>query len=249
MTSFAFLDGRRLLISAFTDFQPELRVLDIQSPQTDMSGYFFFRLPELSHDFEGISDIDMTIQTEPPTSWAADSHPDEPFTTCHSDRLFVVSLRGWETLQRPEPTFMLCVRLSTLLNLIENPPDDTVDCAIAWDQWGPSGTRMLRVSQLPDPWVCFVYGQRCVIQTTPTRCKILDFNPLSTSPNRILHEKSVDKRRRMFLHPVTTSAPFALLSVEVSPSAAVMLAEDGIVTVSASLSLWFAPTDRALTPS
>ncbi|KAJ7667978.1 hypothetical protein DFH06DRAFT_235204 [Mycena polygramma] len=174
-----------------------------------------------------MSDVHMMIQTEPPPSWPVGSHPEEPFTTCHSDRLFAVSLQGWDG-----PTFMLCTLLSTLRSLMEKPPGRTIYQTIAWDQWGPTCTRMLRLPQLADPWVCFVYGQRCAIQATPTRCQILDFNPLSTSQNRISHEKEVDKRRRMFLDPVTTSAPFTLLSVNISRSAAVMLAEDGIVTVS-----------------
>lgn len=231
MTSFAFLDNRMLLISGFLGSQPELRVLQIEGDKTD---WFSFQLPAFSRRVQDTSEIDLMIQTEPSTSWAADHNLDEPFTTSHSDRLFVVSLRRWETFQATEATFMLCFLLSTILDLMERPPDGTKDRTIVWDKWGPDGTRMLRVSQLPDPWVCYVYGQRCVIQTCPTRCQILDFNPLCTSPDRITDEKTVDKRRRLFLHPVTTSAPFGLLSVAISPSAAVMLAEDGIVAVSVS---------------
>ncbi|KAJ6599108.1 hypothetical protein DFH09DRAFT_1130142 [Mycena vulgaris] len=232
MTSFAFLDNCRLLIAAISaDLQPELRVVDIDGDITVMTGYFSFRLPALSRPLQDITDIDMMIQTEPATSWSADDNLDEPFTVSHTDRLFVVSLRRFETFQATEPTFMLYFLLSTLLDLMGNPPDGKGDRRIRWDNWGRRGTRMLRVSQLPDPWVCFVYGQRCIIQTNRTRCKILDFNPLSTL-DRMIDEKAVDKRRRLFLHPVTTSAPFTLTSVDVPPSAAVMLAEDAIVSVS-----------------
>ncbi|KAF8211276.1 hypothetical protein K438DRAFT_1807028 [Mycena galopus ATCC 62051] len=232
MTSFAFLDDRMLLISAWDTSGPVLRVLEIERPaEPDLFRSFSLGLPALSNDVETF-EIDMLIQTEPPTSWTTESLLDEPFTTSHSDRLFVVSFRTWDTFRDSEPSFMLCVRLSTILSLMENPPAGTVNHLVLWDQWGPSSTRMLRLPVLPDPWVCFVYGQRCVIQTTPARCQILDFNPLSTGGKRILHEKTVDSRSRFFDEPVTTWAPFNLLSVEISPSAAVMLAEDGIVTVS-----------------
>ncbi|KAF8195944.1 hypothetical protein K438DRAFT_1826775 [Mycena galopus ATCC 62051] len=225
MTSFAFLNHRTILVSVLVGYQPELRVLDIEGSQIDMSEHFSFRLPALSRGTAQVTRVKMSIQTEPPPSWTAEPHPAEPFTTCHSDRLFVVSL-GWS---ESGPKFLLCVRLSPLLNLMENPPEDSR--TVAWDAWGPSNTRALQVAYLPDPWVCFVYGQRCVIQTAQTRCQILDFNPLTTR-QQTLGEKRVDTRRRMFEQPVTTSAPFALHSVDIPPSAAVMLAEDGIVTVS-----------------
>ncbi|KAJ6484978.1 hypothetical protein C8R47DRAFT_958351, partial [Mycena vitilis] len=177
MTSFAFLDDHMLLISGFNssaypNFEPELRVLNIEGPLNDNSGYFHFQLPTLSDDFEFESNVHMMIQTEPPPSWPLGSHPEEPFTICHSDRLFTVSLQGWDG-----PTFMLCTLLSTLRSLMENPPAGTIYQTIAWDTWGPTCTRMLRLPHLPDPWVCFVYGQRCAIQASPTRCQILDFNP------------------------------------------------------------------------
>ncbi|KAJ7507754.1 hypothetical protein B0H11DRAFT_1968526 [Mycena galericulata] len=234
MTSFAFLDDCTLLVSAYstlTDMPPELQVLKIDGHISQMTEYFSFVLPVFSPRLHLIRELDMTIQTEPRTSWPTESILDEPFTTCHTDRLFVVSLRGWETLQGTEATFMLCFLYSTLADLMDNPPKGIDDRTIVWDKWGPFGTRMLRVPQLPDPWVCFVHGQRCVLHTHRARCKILDFKPLSTQ-DRITHEKTVDKKQNMFLHPVTTSAPFALMSVDISPSAAVMLAEDGIVTVS-----------------
>ncbi|KAJ7498966.1 hypothetical protein FB451DRAFT_18603 [Mycena latifolia] len=233
MTSFAFLDNRRLVIAALsTDLQPELRVLDIEGHISDMIGYFSFRLPALSRPLQDVTEIDMMIQTEPASSWPADHNLDEPFAVSHSDRLFVMSVRRWETFQATEPTFMLCFLLSTLLNTMDSFPDGGENRTLAWDNWGPRRTRMLRVSQLPDPWVCFVYGQRCIIQTDRARCQILDFNSLSTSPDRMIEEKTVDKRRRLFFRPVTTSAPFTLTSVDIPPSAAVMLAEDAVVSVS-----------------
>ncbi|KAJ7276250.1 hypothetical protein B0H12DRAFT_1227422 [Mycena haematopus] len=231
MTSFAFLDDRMLLISVWDEI-PELRVLEIEGPvESDVFRYFSFALPALS-DSADSRDIDMLIQTEPPPSWATDSLLDEPFTTCHSDRLFAVSLRTWDLIRGIEPSFMLCVRYSTLLNLMENPPAGMLNDTLLWDHWGPCNTRMLRLPALPDPWVCYVHAQRLVIQITPTRCQILDFNPLAVGGKRILHEKTVDSRSQIFDQPPTTWAPFTLLSIETSPSEAVMLSEDGIITVS-----------------
>ncbi|KAJ7095342.1 hypothetical protein B0H15DRAFT_904062 [Mycena belliarum] len=234
ITSFAFLDSQRLLIAGLTtDLQPELRVLDIKGHISDMTGYVSFRLPALSRPLQDVTEIDMRIQTEPAPSWPAGCNMDEPFAVSHTDRLFVVSLRRWEAFQATEPTFMLCFLLSTLRDMMERSHDGGENRTVfTWGHWGPHGTRMLRVAQLPDPWVCFVYGQRCLLQTDRTRCKILDFNPLSPSPDRMIDERTVDKRRRLFLHPVTTSAPFTLTSVDIAPSAAVMLAEDAIVAVS-----------------
>ncbi|KAJ7700042.1 hypothetical protein B0H17DRAFT_1048340 [Mycena rosella] len=230
MTSFAFLDNRRLLVTALsTTLQPELRVLDIDGDISGMRDYFSFRLPALSRPLEDIAEIDMMIQTEPAPSWPSGCNVDEPFTVSHTDRLYVVSLVREGTSRA---TFMLCFLHSTLVNLMDNSPDGGGSRVIRWDIWGPHGTRMLRVTQLPDPWVCFVYGQRCILQTGSARCQILDFNPLSASQGKMTDERTVDKRRRLFLRPVSTSAPFALNSVDVGPSAAVMLAEDAVVSVS-----------------
>ncbi|KAF7355188.1 F-box domain-containing protein [Mycena sanguinolenta] len=229
MTSFAFLDEHLLLISAWNEFEPVLRILEIEGPvESSALSYFTFGLPHLSANVMDSHDIDMQIQTEPSPSWASDSFLDVPFTTRHLDRLFVVSFGTWEPNRETHPSFLLCVRLSTLLNLRGNSPVDK----LPWDQWGPCNTRMLRLPGLPDPWVCFVHGLRMVILIAPSRCQILDFNPLSIGGKRILHEKAVDSRSRVFEQPPTTSAPFTVFSVETSPCKAVMLAEDGIITVS-----------------
>ncbi|KAJ7179951.1 hypothetical protein C8R43DRAFT_384220 [Mycena crocata] len=232
MTSFAFLDNRRLLVTCVDDnAQPQLRVVEIEGHVRDMSGYFSFLLPDITDRFGDSSDIDVMIQTEPAPSWTADNHPEEPFTISHHDRLFVVSLHEWGVFGAAGPTFMLCFLLSTLVDMMENRPPGTKDRTAVWNKWGPANTRMLKVPRLPDPWVCYVYGQRCIIQTK-SRCQILDFNPLSTSDKRITHQKTVDERQKLFLEPVTTWAPFTLHSVDISPCSAVMLQEDAIITVS-----------------
>ncbi|KAJ7228701.1 hypothetical protein GGX14DRAFT_414427 [Mycena pura] len=236
-TSFAFMDNRRVLISACSKrvfvpenhLEPELRVIEIDVPRSVLDGYFSLQLPAIAR--QNMADLTMLIQTEPSPSWPADSNFEEPFATCHADRLFVVSLQGWDAFQvnKPTPTFMLCFRLSTVLNLMASPPGNRT---VAWERWGPPNTRMLKVPTIPDPWVCFVYGQRCTIQMNHMQWRILDFNPLSTFERRIVHEVTVDKRRRLFTHPVSTWAPIALQSLKIPPCAAVMLAEDGIVVVS-----------------
>ncbi|KAJ7047414.1 hypothetical protein C8F04DRAFT_1058758 [Mycena alexandri] len=225
ITSFAFLDHQRLLVSGFADLHPELRVLEINDSPTDTTS-FTFVLPELSLD---PSDMEINIQTEPPPSWPANARLAEPFTTSHTDRLFVVSLGGWDS---HELAFMLCIQLSTILNLMDKPMNSAGHHTISWEQWGPS-TRMLRVPKLPEGWVCYVYGQRCVIQTDKTQWKILDFNQFDLDPqSRIKHEKTVDRRCRMFAQPVSTSAPFTLRSISIPHSIhAAMLAEDAIVAV------------------
>ncbi|KAJ6614284.1 hypothetical protein B0H10DRAFT_2045515 [Mycena sp. CBHHK59/15] len=235
ITSFAFLNNRTLLVGTFSHTSsavlPELRVVKIDGELDDMTAHFTFRLPACRKNRQYAGDLDLKIQTEPPTSWHPDDHLDEPFTTSHEDRLFVVSLKKWAMFQASEPVFMLCFLLSTLLGLMENTLD-MEEHTLMWDRWGPCGTRMLRVPSLPDPWVCFVHGRRCVLQMSKTRGNILDFSPHAASQDRILDEKTVDRHRRLFKDPVTTSAPFSLLSVEVAPSSAIMLAEDGIVAVS-----------------
>ncbi|KAJ7781280.1 hypothetical protein B0H16DRAFT_1497782 [Mycena metata] len=220
ITSFAFLDHRRLLLSGFADLRAELRILEINDCQTDTPS-FTFLLPELSLD---PYDMDMTIQTEPAPSWPVNARPAEPLATSHDDRLFVVSLGGWDSIPGHEPAFMLCVQLSTMLNLMDEPVNRAGHHTISWEQWGLS-TRMLRVPSLPDTWVCY---------TDKTQWKILDFNLFDLDPEyRIKHEKTVDKKHRMFVQPVTTSAPFTLRSISLPPSThAVMLTEDAIVAVS-----------------
>ncbi|KAJ7179208.1 hypothetical protein C8R46DRAFT_1072889 [Mycena filopes] len=228
ITSFAFLDDRRLLTSGFVDHRAELKVSEINEAATEAAS-FSFLLPDLRLD---PWEVDISIQTEPPPSWPANTQLSEPFTTSHADRLFVVSLRGWG--RAVEPAFLLCVQLSTFIKIMEKSTTSTGRHRILWERWGPSNTRMLRVPIVPDSWVCYVYGQRCVIQTDETQWKILDFNQFNLNPKcRIEHDKTVDQRRRMFVEAVTTSAPFTLHSVSIPPSIrGVMLAEDAIVTVS-----------------
>ncbi|KAJ7784345.1 hypothetical protein B0H16DRAFT_1356322 [Mycena metata] len=227
MTSFAFLDHQRLLVSGFTDLQPELRVLEINDSPANS---FILVLPELVLD---PADVKLHIRTEAPPSWPADARLPEPFSTSHDERLFVVEFGSWDSIRGAEPAYLLCVPLSAILNLIHNPVKGTSKHTLFWERWGPSSTRMLAVPKLPNSWACYVYGQRCVIQTDKTQWKTLDFNQFDLDPlARIQHETTVDKRHRMFVQSVVTSQPFTLQSISTPLSTyAVMLAEDAIVVV------------------
>ncbi|KAJ7068223.1 hypothetical protein C8F01DRAFT_1117338 [Mycena amicta] len=241
LTSFAFLDNARIIISVFAHVDPwldhlapQLRILDIDGPIHDMHGCFTFCLPLLD-----TADAEMLILTEPAPAWSTETTRESAFTASHADRLFVVSLHGLDEDDQEfgplqDPTFLLCFRLSAILDAMGQRREPDQEPNLAWSEWGPHSTRMLRIPITPDPWVCFVYGSRCIIQTGPEVCQILDFKQLyPLSDNRIVHAKKVDKRRRLFKASVTTSAPFSLHKFPIPVSAAVMLTEDSIVTISA----------------
>ncbi|KAJ7283696.1 hypothetical protein C8J57DRAFT_1462686 [Mycena rebaudengoi] len=239
ITSFAFLDTRCILVTTVSiqaaTALPEIKVIEIDGVADNMNNCFSFRLPGCICYSGDASDFDLTIQTEPPASWPLGSVPDEPFTISSKNRLFVVSLQRLADLDDDQPAFMLCVLLSTLQAFMEARIRTPEERTLVWDEWGPRGTRMLRLpADLPSPWVCFVYGQRCIIQMSATEGRILDFNRHSVRQDELItEEKTVDKRRRLFFQPVTTAAPFSLLRVNLQEeSAAMMLAEDGVVAVS-----------------
>ncbi|KAF7313763.1 F-box domain-containing protein [Mycena chlorophos] len=233
LTSFAFLDAKRLIVTFLDDesakITPQLSIVDVEGPLDPCT----LLLPAI--DRGDPSEIELLLLTESAPSWPENATRECPFATSHADRLFVVSLCGLELEDDGSVTtdcsFFLCVRLSTILDVLDaNPSKACID----WADWGPTQTRMLRIPKgFSETWVCCVYGLRCAIQPSRNTCQILDFTSFYTSTdNRIVHPTQVDKKHRFFLESVTTHAPFTLQKVAIPASMAVMLTEDGLVTVS-----------------
>ncbi|CAK5275676.1 unnamed protein product [Mycena citricolor] len=233
ITSYAFLNESMLLVSILAgqvgtcQLYSELWVVKLDGPIEVMVPCLRLGLPHLSRRFKDPALVDLLINTEPSPSWPSDTTFEAPFTTSHLDRLFVLSLARSDGYG---PAYLLCIRLSVIFDILSFRAGDQM---IRWEDWGPPQTRMVKVVQQPDPWVCFVYGQRCAL-LYGDKCQILDLASQSRLPKRITHETGVDERCRFFSQPVVTSGPFSLLSVSIPPSAAVMLAEDGLITVSVS---------------
>ncbi|KAF7301630.1 F-box domain-containing protein [Mycena indigotica] len=241
LTSFAFLDNERIIISTFLEddymktLVPQLQVLEIAGYMNDMDGSLTLCLPSV--DRADVHDVEMLIITEPAPSWPVGTIHEAPFVATHDDRLFVVSLQGFEEGEEDEddladPTFLLCIPLSVILGFLRSQYGDP---CFLWSDWGPPFTRMIRLLRSPEPWSCFVYGSRCVIQISPDECQMLDFKKVyPLSDNRITHDKKIDQNGRLFVEPVLTSGPFSLRKFPIPASNAVMMTEDSILTVSVS---------------
>nr|GAT54093.1 predicted protein [Mycena chlorophos] len=237
LTSFAFLDAQRLIVTFLDDesakITPQLCIIDVEGPLEIPLDTFTLLLPAI--DRTSPSEIELLLLTESAPSWPASATCECPFATSHADRLFVVSLCGLELEDdgsvTTDSSFFLCVRLSTILDAMNANPGKT---CIDWADWGPTQTRMLRIRKgFSETWVCCVYGLRCAIQPSRNTCQILDFTSFYTSAdNRIVHPKQVNKKHQLFLESVTTHAPFTLQKVAIPASMAVMLTEDSLVTVS-----------------
>lgn len=221
ITSFAFLDHDSLLVSGFASFQPELRVVAIDDSLTSTT----LILPEL---VLGPPDTRLQIATAPPPSWAA--------TTPHTEQLLIISFQNSDSDRGIEPAYLLCIPLTAITKIRAK----TIGGhrTFFWDRWGPHNTRMFSGFLSEDPWDRYVYGQRCIVQTTKMQWTIVDFNRFSVGPGiRMSEETTVDgsqkKFRRMFASPVTTWAPFTHYSVSTPDNTkAVLLAEDALVAVS-----------------
>lgn len=103
--------------------------------------------------------------------------PDVPFSTARDNQLFVARLRVFDLDEGEIKIFGVFFPLSTLLHPIERLPPQSEGRNFSWNEWGPSGTRMIALN-LPNVWVCFVHGSKFVYCDPGTsQLRLWDFNP------------------------------------------------------------------------
>jgi len=186
ITTFAFLNSRFLLVGSNIDIEttdPHLYVLNVAHPcneKTFLTTEYFcaFAWPQFS---PWSSLVSFSIRSDPSPTWEPNPEAQLPFSVAHQHRLFIIT--SWVlTVDGHEPSYDLFVSADTLLSHIEALSTDTSQHIIGWDEWGPTGTRLLPSPFPPSPWVCYVFGTRFATFDSPrTRLylEVRDFNQLA----------------------------------------------------------------------
>ncbi|KAG2159693.1 uncharacterized protein EDB93DRAFT_1073686 [Suillus bovinus] len=259
IVTFAFLNSRFLLVgSAFgsgdIDIQAQLYVFDMTKPSSKKFGrrtdYFcVFLWPEF--DFWA-NPVDLSIRSDPSPTWQPNSKAQLPFSTAPGNRLFIITV-SLMTNHRiiPYDTF---VPADTLLSHIEALSTEVRCREIEWDEWGPTGTRLMRSSSLHDSvWVCYVFGTKFVSLTEPTltspqTLEIRDFNQLAIKRDAKVqdgishHVHDTTVVRKVFANEIHTSLPYRVIKRTLPPHSslepiftAAMCSEDNLILVDVSM--------------
>ncbi|KAE9402526.1 hypothetical protein BT96DRAFT_991162 [Gymnopus androsaceus JB14] len=186
LQSFCFLSERHVLLSLLTslgaDNRVELLVVDFEQ-----EGPVRQACPDVTHGlklplpaFEGSVHLDfLTTKSYPPPSWAPFSDLDVPFHIAQEERLLVMSL--WMRKNTLVDHLILVVPHCTLLSRIDLSGPILNSSPLAWDAWGPTGSRMMhyRPNQDSDSPACDIYGTKYLIsecRSSKFIVHLFDFN-------------------------------------------------------------------------
>jgi hypothetical protein len=231
IATFAFLDCRFLLVGGTVDInngdaRPCLYVLDMaqsSGEKIDLRADYLcmFSWPKLS---AWSLPMAFSIRSDPSPAWQPSPETQLPFSIAHQHRIFVIT--SWVVAANGRQScYDLFVSADTLLSHIEALP--MPQCDIDWDEWGPTGTRLMRTPSPSNAWVCYVFGTKFVTVAAsrprqhPDTLEVRDFNQLAmkraaeSSKNmasqegtpRHVYDSSVI-RAGAFLNDVHTSLPY-----------------------------------------
>jgi len=241
------------MVATIYDDCPNLQVVDFKS-STDAVVSVENAEIHCSFDFPPISPaffpVNITIRSDPAPSWIPSRQLQVLFSTSDNNRLYVVTM--WIRAARELHHVVLFVPSSTFLGHLGGISADQVPYSFAWDEWGPAGTRMMRIPRSSEIWVCYVFGSKFVtsqLQAHSSRATfaIYDFNQLACrralQPCCASHtgsgfvQRSGRVTRGLFESTVVTSLPYRKqkLSLEIGPGEgpvdAVMCSEDNLIIV------------------
>jgi hypothetical protein len=230
-----------------SDREPTLRVLRIAAyvnpvhSLKDMPYVCELQYPALRGNVEY-----FLIRAEPTPTWRPPAEFGVPFYGSQKDFIFTISMRilSGETHE----STVLFVPLSTLLPEVER-SHDVPRRVVAWNAWGPSGTRMV-CREPSETWVCYTYGMK-FIQGLGWKnghaARVYDFNPHAArkhvkmsvdSPvlwKRLATEPEPGGRCQSFCREVITRLPGRVATITLAHSDdgwdAAMIGEDHIVMV------------------
>lgn len=236
--------------------QPCLYVLDMSHSSSEKialtSDYFCaFAWPQFS---DWTSLVAFSICSDPSPDWEPNPEAQLPFSFAHQHRLFIITSCVLTAYGRESSD--LFVSADTLLSHIEALPTGTLQHDINWDEWGPTGTRLMPSPFSPSPWVCHVSGTKFATFVTPRRrldpdsLEVRDFNQLAmkraaeSSKNLVpqdeiaqhVYDPSVIKAG-VFMDDVRTSLPYRFTRRTLPCSStqafltAVMCSEDNLILV------------------
>ncbi|KAG1757742.1 hypothetical protein EDB19DRAFT_1891444 [Suillus lakei] len=247
IATFAFLSSRFLLVGS-----ARVYVFDMTQPSSEKFGlgvgYFCaFLWPEF--DF-WTSPVTFSIRSDPSPTWQPNPEARPPFSTAPGDRLFIITVCLVNNGRIS--SYDMFIPAETLLSHIETLPTEVVSHEIKWDEWGPTGTRLMRSLSQSSPWVCYVFGTKFVslvepTHTSPQTLEIRDFNKLAMkrdakAGDRIIdHVRDTTVIRKVFAKEIHTSLPYRVIKRTLPPRpstepffAAVMCSEDSLILVDSS---------------
>lgn len=257
IATFAFLSSRFLLVGSVFDpeasnAQARLYVFDMTRPSSEkfglMANYFCaFLWPDF--DF-WTSPLTFSIRSDPSPAWQPNPEARLPFSTAPGDRLFIITVSlvysGFVT------SYDMFVSADTLLSHIEALPTEVRSHDIKWDEWGPTGTRLMRSLSQHRTWVCYVFGTRFVSLAEPTHMspqtlEIRDFNQLAMKRDARVeggishHVRDTTVIHDVFANVIHTSLPYRVIKRTLPPRplpellfTAVMCSEDNLILVDSS---------------
>jgi len=197
----------------------------------------------------------FSIRSDPSPAWQSNPETRLPFSIAHQHRLFVITF--WVLVaDGRQSSYDLFVSADTLLSHIGALPSDTPQRGIDWEEWGPTGTRLMRAPSPSNAWVCYVFGTKFVTVAAsrprqhPDTLEVRDFNQLAmkrvaeSSKNmasqegtpRHVYDSSVI-RAGAFLNDVHTSLPYQVTKRTLPRPftqqflTAVMCSEDNLILV------------------
>ncbi|KAG2154684.1 hypothetical protein DEU56DRAFT_769753 [Suillus clintonianus] len=256
IATFAFLSSRFLLVGSIFDpealnIQARLYVFDLTQPSNETSGlaadcFCAFMWPEFNF---WTSPVTFSIRSDPSPVWQPNPEARLPFSTAPGDRLIIVT--ACLVYNGHVAYYDMFVSAGTLLSHIAALPTEVSSHEIDWDEWGPTGTRLMRSLSHSSPWVCYVFGTKFVslvaTQTSPQTLEIRDFNQLALKRDAkvqdgiIDHVRDTTVIRRVFANEVHTSLPYRVIQRTLPPRsstepffAAVMCSEDNLILVDSS---------------
>jgi hypothetical protein len=241
------------MLLAMPSYEPCLRVMDFKkgSPAFQAVEPTDF-LCSFSYPFATpvTRIMDMTIRSDPAPSWTPNHQLKVPFSVANDDRLFVISLT---VLHAPDPVYLF-VPLSTFVTHMSTIDEGQEGRLFKWEDWGPSGSRMIDLLLPSEVWVCHVFGTKFVtidedadvhfrLDEPEDRLvvAIYDFNQLAyrrefnrTRGGPVTGTQFVSSDMSCCRPNVTASLPYRKWTIAVdklSAADAVMCSEDNIIIV------------------
>ena len=251
-----FLSEHHIAIAKVHENDISLLVVDLRSSSgdpTDLNDVEFeceFLFPILS---AGYRVWDVIFRSDPAPGWTPSPTLRVPFHVSRKDRLFIITVtaRNRDRFR----AYTVFFPTSTLLRAM-----DTYAGVVEWDQWGPTGTRLISPTfPVSQNWVCYVYGLRYAVfvpgfpeNRGTDKLYIFDFNQLAIRKAKqeleggeggdgtwaLMMEPSINRHDNysLFDETVETTLPLRYMVLELehdtpSHTTAAMISEDAVVLV------------------
>lgn len=192
---------------------------------------------------------EVTVSSDPSSSFASHSSAKVPFYMSQRNKVFAITYR---LLNRP---LVLIIPLATIMGHLNTTHGDN-GCFIPWDEWGPTGSRFIEPPWISPTWIRMAFGQKLVVcgMDNPgvphfETVRVYNFNTFAIRHSLKYHEtdnincqtftESSTIEELEFTSPVITSLPYQIWRAylplrDLSIYKAMMQSEDALVAVSVS---------------